>query len=67
MEFASYAVRAAVYTAAFMISFYAMSGLDFSRFVKQGHVLQARILYWVLVMSLAYLSGSFVLSLIYTH
>lgn len=67
MEFAVYAVRAAVYIAAFAVCFYALNGLDFSRFVKQGHVLQARILYWILVMSLAYLSGSFVLALIYTH
>lgn len=65
MESAVYAVRAAIYIAAFMLSFYALGALDFSRYIKQGHVLQARILYWILVLSLAYLSGSFVLALIY--
>jgi uncharacterized membrane protein YwzB len=48
-----------------MLSFYALGALNFSRYIKQGHVLQARILYWILVLSLAYLSGSFVLALIY--
>ncbi|MBO5555045.1 MAG: DUF1146 domain-containing protein [Solobacterium sp.] len=65
MESAVYAVRAAIYIAAFMLSFYALGALNFSRYIKQGHVLQARILYWILVLSLAYLSGSFVLALIY--
>ena len=58
-------MRAAIYIAAFMLSFYALGALNFSRCIKQGHVLQARILYWILVLSLAYLSGSFVLALIY--
>ena len=65
MESAVYAVRAAIYIAAFMLSFYALGALNFSRYIKQGHVLQARILYRILVLSLAYLSGSFVLALIY--
>ena len=65
MESAVYTVRAAIYIAAFMLSFYALGALNFSRYIKQGHVLQARILYWILVLSLAYLSGSFVLALIY--
>ena len=65
MESAVYAVRVAIYIAAFMLSFYALGALNFSRYIKQGHVLQARILYWILVLSLAYLSGSFVLALIY--
>ncbi len=65
MESAVYAVRAAIYIAAFMLSFYALGALNFNRYIKQGHVLQARILYWILVLSLAYLSGSFVLALIY--
>ncbi|MBQ8066963.1 MAG: DUF1146 domain-containing protein [Solobacterium sp.] len=65
MESAVYAVRTAIYIAAFMLSFYGLGALNFSRFIKQGHVLQARILYWILVLSLAYLSGSFVLALIY--
>ena len=67
MDTAVYVVRAAVYIAAFIVSFYALSALNFNRFVKQGYVLQARLLYWILVLSLAYLSGSFVLALIYIH
>ena len=59
-----YAVRAGIYIVCFALSFYAMGALDFSRFLKQGHVLQAQILYWLLVMSLTYLSGSFVTALI---
>lgn len=57
--------RAGVYLAAFVVSFFALGALDFNRFLKQGKLLQGQVLYWVLALGLAYLSGSFVISLIY--
>ncbi len=61
------AVQAGIYIICFVVCFYALGALDFSRYIRQGHVLQAQILYWLLVMSLAYLSGSFIIALIQIH
>jgi len=49
----------------FLLSFYGLGAFDFNRFLKQGHTVQAQILYAILVLALAYLSGSFILSFIY--
>jgi len=62
---AQFYVRAGIYAVMFLLSFFSMGALDFSRFLKQGHTLQAQILYAILVLALAYLSGSFILSFIY--
>ena len=65
MTLSSFFVRTGIYLCAFILSFYGLSALDYSRFLKQGFVQQARILYWILVMALAYLAGSFVLAFLY--
>lgn len=49
----------------FLLSFYGLGAFDFNRFLKQGRTVQAQILYAILVLALAYLSGSFILSFIY--
>ena len=65
MNLSSFFLRTGIYLAAFMLSFYGMSALDYSRFLKQGYVFQARVLYWIMVLALAYLAGSFVISFLY--
>ena len=55
-------IRDIVYILCFILSMQAMQALNFEKLLKQGHVRQAQVLYFLLVMALAWLSGSFVLS-----
>lgn len=61
----SFLVKALVYVACFALSYWALQGLDYNRFLKQGHVTQGQILFFLLAMGLAYLAGSFILELCY--
>jgi len=65
MPMAQFYVRAGIYAMTFLLSFYGLGAFDFNRFLKQGHTVQAQILYAILVLALAYLSGSFILSFIH--
>ena len=58
-------LRVLIYFFCFLISLYGLQALDFSRFVKQGRVFQAQLLYFIISCSLAYLMGSFMMSVIY--
>ena len=58
-------LRVGIYFFCFLLTLFGMNALDFNRFVKQGKVLQAQILYFVLSCALAYLMGSFLMALIY--
>ena len=58
-------LRVIVYLFSFLISLIGLRALDFNRFVKKGNVASAWILYFVIGMSLAYLLGSFLMSIIY--
>lgn len=58
--------RVAVYMVCFALSFFGLSAVHYERFLKPNHVPQAQVLYWLLVMALAYLAGSFILAFIYT-
>ena len=58
-------LEAAVYIMCLVLSFYGMSALNFEKIIKANHVWQAQLLYALLVLALAYLSGSFILSFIY--
>ena len=49
-----------IYIICFLLSMMSMRAFDYERFLKQGHVAEAQTLYFLLVMALAYLSGSFV-------
>lgn len=55
-------IRDVIYILCFILSMQAMQALNFEKLLKQGHVRQAQVLYFLLVMALAWLSGSFVLS-----
>lgn len=58
-------MRVAVYIICFIFTLFGLSSFDFNRFVKKGKVAQAWILYFIIAFSLAYLFGSFIMSIIY--
>lgn len=58
-------LKAAVYILCFLASFYAMNAFNFEKILKAGHVTEARLLYFLLTISLAYLSGQFILAFLY--
>ena len=64
MDLLAFYIRAAVYIICLLLSFYGLSALDFKKFLKQGYVRQAQILYVLLVLALAYLSAGFILGFI---
>ena len=55
-------IRDVVYILCFILSMQAMQALNYEKLLKEGHVRQAQVLYFLLVMALAWLSGSFVLT-----
>ena len=58
-------IRVAIYFCCFLMALFGMSGLDFNRFIRQGKVVQAQVLYFVICCVLSYLMGNFVMALIY--
>ena len=50
-----------IYLICFVASLYALSALDFNRFVKQGSVSKSQLIYIMIAFSIAYLSGSLIL------
>lgn len=58
-------LRTAIYLICFVLSLYGLSALDFNRFVRQGKVLPAQVLYYIIACSLAYLMGNFLMAIIY--
>ena len=55
-------IRDVVYILCFILSMQAMQALNYEKLLKKGHVRKAQVLYFLLVMALAWLSGSFVLT-----
>ena len=62
---AEFIVRGLIYLICFILSFAGMSAVDFERFLKKGHVREAQILYWLLVLAFAALAAQFVLAFLY--
>ena len=58
-------LKVGIYIICFIFSLFGMGSFDFNRFVKQGKLAQSWILYFLVAFSLAYLSGSFLMSIIY--
>lgn len=58
-----YIFRIGTYLITFIASLFALSGLDFNRFIKQGKTAQAQLLYILLALCIAYLSGSLILKI----
>ena len=55
----------AVVLVCLLVSFYAMQALDFEKLLKKNRVMEARVLYALLVVSLAWLSAQFLLGFLY--
>ena len=58
-------LRVIVYLLCFAASLYGMSALDFNRIIKKNKVTEAWVLYLLLSLSLAYLTGTLLLSVLY--
>ena len=58
-------VRAGIYMVCLLVSFYAIQALDFEKLLKKNRVMEARVLYALLVISLAWLSAQFLLAFLY--
>ena len=65
MDRVYFLIRAGVYLICLVVAWYAMSAVNYEQILKKNHVVQAQILYFMIVMSLAYLCGSFILALVY--
>jgi uncharacterized integral membrane protein (TIGR02327 family) len=48
-----------------ILSWYALGALNFEKMLRKDHVVQAQLLYFMMVMALAYLCGSFLLAFMY--
>lgn len=66
MELSGFIARTAVYLICLAASWYGMSAVNYEKLLRRNHVVQAQILYILIVFALAYLSGSFILSFIYS-
>ncbi|MBQ2657808.1 MAG: DUF1146 domain-containing protein [Erysipelotrichaceae bacterium] len=58
-------LKVSIYFFCFLLSLFGLSSLNFNRFIKQGRTVQAQILYFIISCCLAYLMGSFLMSVIY--
>jgi len=58
-------LRVLIYIICFIMVLFGMSSFDYNRFIKQGKVAQSWILYFAIAFALAYLVGSFLMSIIY--
>ena len=65
MSLAQYFVRAALYILCFILPFWAFQAVDYEKFLKKDHVLQAQVLYWIIVLGLSYLLAQFAAGFIY--
>ena len=57
--------RVIIYLLSFLLSLYALNGLDYSKFIKKNRVQEAWLLYFLIAMALGYLVGSMLINLIY--
>jgi len=65
MELTGFLVRSLIYILMLAVSVWALSAWDYEKILKKNHVRQAQVLYLLLAMALAYLSGSFLISFLY--
>lgn len=65
MDRVYFLIRAGIYLICLVLAWHAMSAVSFEKMLKKNHVVQAQVLYFMLVISLAYLCGSFILAVVY--
>lgn len=63
----AYIYRCVLYLSCFMISFWALMGIDFEKIIRKGRTRQAQILLWILSMAIGYLVAQFMMGLIYRN
>lgn len=59
MSLVQFLIRTCIYILALVVSWFAMDAVNYEKILKKGHVKQAQVLYFLLVIALAYLVGSF--------
>lgn len=59
--------RTVLYLVLFCVSFWALMGLDFERFIRKGRTRQAQILLLLGAMAMAYLAAQFLMGLLYRN
>ena len=57
-----YILRSIVYLLMFLVTWFAMDSINYEKLLRKNKVNQAQVLYFILVMAIAYLAGSFILS-----
>ena len=55
-------LRSVVYLLMFLVTWFAMDAINYEKLLRKNKVNQAQMLYFILVMAVAYLAGSFILS-----
>ncbi len=60
-------IRIVLHIVSFGVCWYALNGLDWSKFIKQGKVVQAQLLLIVLSMALGYLLAQFLLAIGFSY
>ncbi len=65
MNLYQFLARSLIYIACFMVSWFGMSAVDYEKILKKGHVREAQVLYFLIVIALAYLCAQFILGFIY--
>jgi uncharacterized integral membrane protein (TIGR02327 family) len=55
----TFVLRAGIYILSFVVVFYAMQSVNYEKLLKAGHVRQAQVLYFLIIIALSYLVGSF--------
>lgn len=65
MSLISYFLKVIIYLFSFSMSFYAMSAINFEKWIKPNHIRQAQLLYLMCVFALAYLFAEFILAFAY--
>lgn len=58
-------LKTLIYTLSLILSFYSLQAIDYNRLIKKNHVSQAQLLYFLCVVALAYLVGSFFIAFFY--
>ena len=55
-------LRSIVYLLMFIVTWFAMDAINYEKLLRKNKVNQAQVLYFILMMAIAYLAGSFILS-----
>ena len=55
-------LRSIVYLLMLIVTWFAMDAINYEKLLRKNKVNQAQVLYFILVMAIAYLAGSFILS-----